>query len=372
MNEHREWLTAVYEVEGPEAQARARAQQICLDQTIEAEAELLRSTRGTNVVGHLEDLQPLGTGRYQAAIRYRGDLLGTDCSDLLNLLFGTSSLRSDVRLLSFSLTKGLLSSWRGPRYGVAGLRAAVAVFDRPLLCAVLKPLGTSASELAALAKQFVLGGVDLIKEDQSLLDHSFCPFDERVGRCAEAIAHASAERGRPCLYFAHVSGGLDRMRERADSARRLGATGLLAAPGETGFDAFRALAADQTATLPIASHPSLLGLFVSRNGFSAAVAYGLLPRLAGADMTVYPGFGAGYRMTEDECIAVGDRCRRSMEHLLPTMPAIGGRIGVERIAELTRCLGKDFACVVGSRIQQDPRGVVSAIETVHRVLSRST
>lgn len=109
-----EFLTAVYEVDGPETQARARAERICSDQTIEGETELLSPSLRATILGRLKNLQPLSGGRFAATLSYSGDVLGSDCSALLNLLFGTSSLRSDVRLLSFTLTKGLLSSWGGP------------------------------------------------------------------------------------------------------------------------------------------------------------------------------------------------------------------------------------------------------------------
>jgi len=366
-----EFLTAVYEVDGPEKEARARAERICLDQTIEAEVDLLAAPLRANILGRVEQIRPRVGGRYEASIRYPGDLVGKEHSALLNLLFGTSSLRGGVRLLSFTLTKGLLASWRGPRHGTTGLRQAVEVSDRPLVCAVLKPLGRSPDELAELAVQFVRGGADLIKDDQGLLDHSFCPFNERVARCAEAIARASAQRGRPCLYFAHISGSLDAMRERAVYAKRVGATGLLVAPGLTGFDALRALALDDTLTLPIASHPALLGTRAFADGLAPAVLFGLLPRLAGADLTIYPSFDAGYRMSKEECISVAVNSRQPWAHLLSTMPAVGGRMGVERIAELTACLGREVVFVLGSRIQQHQRGVVAAIDDFQMMLTRS-
>src|SRR5678810_1244152 len=143
-----EFLTAVYEVDGPEKEARARAERICLDQTIEAEVDLLAAPLRANILGRVEQIRPRVGGRYEASIRYPGDLVGKEHSALLNLLFGTSSLRGGVRLLSFTLTKGLLASWRGPRHGTTGLRQAVEVSDRPLVCAVLKPLGRSPDELA--------------------------------------------------------------------------------------------------------------------------------------------------------------------------------------------------------------------------------
>ncbi|HKY72840.1 MAG TPA: RuBisCO large subunit C-terminal-like domain-containing protein [Nitrospira sp.] len=373
MREQAEFLTAVYEVGGNERLARARAERICLDQTIEADADLLVPSRHAGILGQLQNVEPLAEGRYAATIRYSGDLLGRDCSALLNLLFGTSSLRSDVRLLSFTLTKGLLSSWQGPRYGISGLRQAVGASNRPLLCGVLKPLGRSPGELAELAAQLVRGGVDLIKDDQGLLDQPFCPLHERVAYCVDAIGAAVAQRARACLYFVHVSGPLDVMRERAAQVRVLGATGLLVAPGLTGFDALRVLASDETLALPLASHPSFLGTQVSRrnDGLAPAVAYGLLPRLAGADMTIYPSYDSGYLMSREDCVSVALSCRQPWGHLLPTMPSLGGGVGRDRIPELTRTMGRDVVFVLGSRLQKDTRGVVAAVQELRRALTES-
>ena len=368
-----EFFTAVYEVDGPESLARTTAERICFDQTIEAEDNLLPPSLRALILGQLEDLRQTSRSRYEATIRFQGDLLSGDCGDLLNVLFGTSSLRGDVRLLSFTMTKGLLSFWRGPRFGIDGIRQAVDVHDRPLLCAVLKPLGRTAQELARLAEQCVEGGIDLIKDDQSLVDQRWCPFEERVARCAEAIARVGERRGRPCLYFAHVSGALDTMRRRIAQAKARGATGLLVAPGLTGFDAFRALSTDDALALPIASHPSFLGVAVAQSGggLAPAVVYGQLPRLAGADITIYPSFDSGYPMSREDCIAVADSCRQPWEQVRPTMPSVGGRVGPERMADLGSVLGRDLVMIVGSRVQQEPGGVVAALKEFHRVLSQS-
>ncbi|MBH0203581.1 MAG: hypothetical protein HP496_15100 [Nitrospira sp.] len=365
-----EFLTTIYEVDGPESLARRTAERICCDQTIEAESNLLSPSLQSTILGCLDDLRATAGGRYQATIRFPGNLLSGDCTDLLNVLFGTSSLRGDVRLLSFAMTNGLLASWQGPGLGIEGLRQAVGVSHRPLFCAVLKPLGRTPRELAELAVQFVEGGVDVIKDDQSLVDQQWCRFEERVARCAEAIGRASTGRGRPCLYFAHISGSVDTMRRRAALAKNLGASGLLIAPGLTGFDAMRTLRSDNEIALPIASHPSMLGTLVDRgrSGFAAPVVYGLLPRLAGSDLSIYPAFGSDYPMSQQDCVSVAQHSRQSWGCLKSMMPAVGGRIGLERLVELDSVLGKDIMFVLGSRIQQFPEGVVAAMKEFHRVL----
>ena len=365
-----EFLITVYEIDGPASTAQMLAERICFDQTIEAEEGLLPLSLQAAIVGQIEDVRPASGERYEATIRFRGELLSGDCTDLLNVLFGTSSLRGNVRLLSFTMTDGLLSSWRGPRFGIDAIRRMVAVHNRPLLCGVLKPIGRTARELAELAAQLVEGEVDLIKDDQSLVDQRWCPFEERVSRCAEAIGDMSLRRGRPCLYFAHVSGAPEFIGKRAARAKALGATGLVIAPGLTGFDALRSLSSDGRLNLPILSHPTFLGASVGsdRGGLAPAVVYGLLPRLAGADLTIYPVFGSDYPMSQQDCLSVAQRCRESWGSLKTTMPAVGGRIQPERLSELGMVLGSDLAFIVGSHIQKDPDGIRAALRTFHRAM----
>ena len=267
-----------------------------------------------------------------------------------------------MRLTSWDLPASLSSRWRGPRFGVQGLREATGVSRRALVCAVLKPLGRSPRELAELAYQFTLGGADLIKDDQGLMDQSFCPFDERVAQCAEAVAKGMAQTGRPCLYFAHVSGPLEVMRLRARRARDAGAQGLLIAPGLTGFDALKTLAEDDSLALPILSHPSFVGTYAvdQDSGIAPAALYGQLPRLGGADVSIYPSYGAGFAMTKEECLRIAAACRSPWHHIRPMLPTAAGRIGFEQVGEFGPFYGRDVVFILGSRIQQDPQGLIAA------------
>lgn len=367
-------VTAVYHVTGSETEARMNARRICLDQTAEAGEDVLTSDLHARIVGRLEHFRSVSPGRSEVTVSYSAELIGRTCAGLLNVLFGTSSLRPGVRLMSFDLPTPLLSRWRGPRFGMEGLRAATGVHDRALVCAVLKPLGRSPRELADLAFQFALGGADVIKDDQGLMDQPFCPFNERVSRCAEAVTKGAMQRGRPCLYMPHVSGSLDRMRRWAHRAKRAGAGGLLVAPGLTGFDSLRALAEDDALALPIASHPSLLGSYAAHptSGIAPAALYGRLPRLAGADISIYPSYGTGYAMTRGHCSAVAAACRSAWHPIRPTAPTAAGRIGVEHVAELEPLYGRDVVFVLGSRIQQDPRGILAATDQFVKTVERCT
>lgn len=160
---------------------------------------------------------------------------------------------------------------------------------------------------------------------------------------------------------------------RATYAKTVGATGLLIAPGLTGVDSLRALCADDTLALPVASHPTCLGASAGdcRGGLAPTALYGLFPRSADADLTIYPAFGADFPMSQRECLSVAERCRQSWGPLRWTMPAVGGRIREERLIGLSAILGPDMIFVLGSRLQKDPKGVVPSIRRLHSVLAQS-
>jgi ribulose-bisphosphate carboxylase large chain len=88
-------------------------------------------------------------------------------------------------------------------------------------------------------------------------------------------------------------------------------------------------------------------------------------------MTIYPSFDSGYLMSREDCVSVALSCRQPWNHILPTMPSLGGRVGFDRVPELMKTMGRDVVFVLGSRIQQDPRGVVAAVQEFQRLLTQS-
>jgi ribulose-bisphosphate carboxylase large chain len=366
----RERFSATYLVQGSESVARAAAELIAIDQTVETAQEALPPEIREHLVGRIEAFEHAPNGSL-VRISFPAILFGQDCAELLHVLFGTSSLRPHVRLVQFDFPSSGAAGWTGPRLGILGLRERLGIWNRPLVCAVLKPLGRSAQELSELAEEFVSGGVDLVKDDQGLADHSFCPFEERVKRCAARIAAAAARRGRPCLYAPHVSGPFDTVRRRAVYAKQAGAGALLIAPGLTGFDALRALARDEEFGLPVLSHPALLGTYtVTRTaGIAPALLYGGFPRMAGADVSIYPSYGTGYAMEREDCAAVAEACRKPMASLAATCPAAAGRMGLAQIPEMWELYGRDLLFILGSAIQSHPKGVAAACQEFMRAVT---
>ncbi|UCE63518.1 MAG: ribulose 1,5-bisphosphate carboxylase large subunit, partial [Nitrospirota bacterium] len=270
------------------------------------------------------------------------------------------SLKPGIRVVRLHLPDEVVKKWPGPRLGREGLRQRIGVPHRPLICGVLKPVGLSPGALADLAYQFAIGGLDLIKDDQGLVDQTFCPFDTRMSQCAAAVVKANRETGRHCLYFPNVTGSGKGIYKRALLAQEAGAGGVLICPGLAGFDAIRVLAHDERLDLPVISHPTLLGSFIVNpdSGIAPAVLFGQLPRLAGADISIYPTFGGSFPITAEDCRQIATETAVPWGDLKQNFPTAAGRIHLDSVGELFGVYLNEMVIVVGGEILQPGKKVV--------------
>jgi ribulose-bisphosphate carboxylase large chain len=350
-----ERFTVIYRLSGGETEARSRAEDICVEQTIEFPADLV--TNGDirrHILGRVESFRPAGPDCWEANINFAIETVGSELTQLLNVVFGNFSLKPAVRVERLDLPKSLVKHFKGPRFGIEGLRKRLGVPDRPLFCTALKPLGLSSKELAELAYTFALGGVDMIKDDHGLADQPFAPFRERVQRCVEAVHRANKETGGHCLYIPNASAPADKIIENAGYAKKHGAGGLMAAPGLIGWDFMRLLADRDDIALPLISHPAFLGSYCVSpgNGLSHFVLFGQLMRLAGADAVIYPNWGGRFQFSRDDCRSIVEGATVPMGHIRPVFSAPGGGMNLKRIPEMLHTYGKDVVFLIGGALHK--------------------
>ena len=350
-----ERFRVTYLLTGNEEEARALAEVIKIEQSVEFPAHLIpEGDIRDQIMGRVEALKPAGPGAYYATISFAVEIAGRELTQLLNVMWGTGSLLSNVKVDRVKLPDSMLAAYRGPRFGTQGLREILKVWDRPLLCTAIKPMGLSPTDLAEMAYRCALGGIDIIKDDHGITDLAFCPFEERVERVAEAVARANRQTGLHCVYAANVTGPADRIVERARFARQAGATALLISPALTGFDAMRMVADDDRIALPVLSHPAHTGHYVvsPTHGFSYYAFYGQIQRLAGADASIYVNFGGRFQVTAEDCKWAARGCRDRMGHLRPIFPLPGGGMTSERIPALLEMYGADAIFLVGGGLHE--------------------
>ncbi|WP_459540631.1 hypothetical protein [Negativicoccus succinicivorans] len=139
---------AVYAVTANDrAAAEQLAQNLAVEQTIEYPYELVEGTwYADEMTGRIEALEPFNETEWKVTISYPAEAVQGEILQLLNMVYGNSSLQTKTRLLDFTLSPELAAEYPGPRYGLTGLRNYWQVPAGPLVMAVLKPIGHSSRE----------------------------------------------------------------------------------------------------------------------------------------------------------------------------------------------------------------------------------
>lgn len=350
-----------YKLLGDEKLARAKAEAICIEQTIEFPADLIADDdiRG-KILGQIEAFKQVDKNHYQAKISYAIEISGFELMQFLNVLFGNSSIKPGIRVESFELPECLLKTFNGPRFGKDGLRAYLNIEKRPILCTALKPMGLNADELAEYAYLFALGGIDMIKDDHGLADQSFSPFEERVALCATAVKNANKETGRNSIYVPNITAPTDQVIDKARFAKMAGAGALMISPGLTGFDLMRQVAIDDEIALPILNHPAFQGAMVTSpdNGISHYALFGQIARLAGADSSIFPNYGGRFSFSESECQNIVRGMEVQMGDIKPILPAPGGGMSLDRLEEMREFYGNDVIYLIGGDLHRHGGDIV--------------
>ncbi|AKA67395.1 RuBisCO large subunit C-terminal-like domain-containing protein [Clostridium scatologenes] len=344
-----ERFSVTYKLQGDEKEAYRKAQDICIEQTVEFPEDVVpEGIIKDNIVGKIESFSKLEEEVFQVNISYPEDATAYELTQLINVIFGNTSIKPGVRVEEVNLSKKITDSFKGPRFGIKGIRKLLNVPKRPLLFTALKPMGISAEELAHIAYEFAIGGIDIIKDDHGLTNQPFCPYEKRVKLCSEAVQKANDKTGRNAIYVPNITASASEILDRAGTAKKFGAGGVLIAPGLTGFDVMRQVADDESISLPVVSHPAFQGSFVLGNeGISHKVLFGDIARISGADATIYPNFLGRFSFSREECVGVSENCKKELGKLKSVLPCPSGGMNLENIPESYKAYGDDVAFLIG-------------------------
>jgi ribulose-bisphosphate carboxylase large chain len=339
-------LGVTYHVRGDAASIAARAQAIAVEQSVEMPLEAIDEPSVLrDIVGEVQAIERLDDDRFAVRIGLAAATIGNDAGQLLNMLFGNTSLHDDVVLHDVMLPAELVAAFGGPRHGIAGLRQRVGADRRALTCSALKPQGLSPERLGVLAERFARGGIDYIKDDHGLADQDYSRFADRVRACAAGVARAVQVTGHATRYVPSLSGHLDAMRRQTGLVRALGIDCVLLAPLVAGFANMQALVAE-FADVAFFAHPSLGG--AAR--IAPALLIGTLFRLIGSDAVIFPNFGGRFGYSPDTCRQLADNARRPRDGMLPSLPVPAGGMTLQRAPELLDFYGADAMLLIGGNL----------------------
>lgn len=360
-------ITATYEIKRTDAVATV-ADKIALELTVgtwtdlpHLEQEQLQAFRGEVVSTTHTDT----TSRF--TIRYPLHNVSPDFSSILTTTFGKLSLDDSVRLIDLTLPETLAPHFKGAKFGVTGIRELLGVHDRPLVMSIFK--GVIGRDLAFLEQQLrdqFAGGIDIVKDDEILYDNPLTPSLERARIGADVIQAHFEATGKRVLYAITLSGPVFGLRDQALRLIEAGATALLFNVYTYGLDALRELANDSDIRVPILAHPAFAGALTG--SISHSLLLGKLPRLAGADLTLFPSPYGSLATPRDEAFTIRDQSAEP-HWSKPILPVPSAGIHPGLVADIIRDFGTDVVINAGGGIHGHPDGAAAGARAFRQAIA---
>jgi len=280
-------------------------------------------------------------------------------SMLLTAIFGNISMGGELKMVDVRFPKVYVDDFKGPKFGIEGIRKILKVPKRPLLNNMIKPCTyTWAPEFSQLFYDAAVGGCDIIKDDELVSNQDYNKLEDRVPAFMEMADKADSEKGEKTIYTANITDKLPNILENADKVQELGANGIMINFPVLGFEVLRALAEDPSVKVPILGHMDFAGAMYMAPwfGVSSHLILGKLARLCGADIVVHPAPYGKASVIQEKYIRVANTLRWPFYHLRPTMPMPSGGITAGLVDRCVNDLGTDIIIGSGGGIHAHPDG----------------
>ena len=290
---------------------------------------------------------------------------------LLATVYGECASSGEIRLLDLDLPGAFTRAFKGPKFGLDGIRKLVGAEGRPLLIVMLKPaIGLTPGESAEVFHQVALGGADAVKDDELLVSHPWSHFLDRIREHERAAQAAFEETGHRTLYFVNITDRPDHLVQNAHRAVEAGASALMVDYLTVGISALSMLADDPAIAVPVMGHLAFSGALYAapRTGVSSHLVLGRLPRLAGADVVVYPSPYGTLRFTRSMHIRLAQAMTEPFHGIRPILPAPGGGLHAGMTRRLFDDLGTDFAIGAGGAVHGHPMGATAGARAFRQAI----
>ncbi|HDD59863.1 MAG TPA: type III ribulose-bisphosphate carboxylase, partial [Euryarchaeota archaeon] len=292
-----------------------------------------------------------------------------------------------IRLEDLDLPEWYLRDFRGPGFGVGGVRAMLDVRDRPITATVPKPkVGHTAEEYAEVAYLSWIGGIDLVKDDENLTDQGIARFEERLKMVMRARERAEKETGERKSYLVNITGETEGMRKRARLVSEYGNEYVMIDILTCGWSAFQTMREEtEELGLAIHAHRAMHAAFTRdpRHGISMFVLAKLM-RTIGMDQLHVGTAGAGKleggrwdviqnaKILRDECYAPGEddlfHLEQRFYHIKPAFPVSSGGLHPGNLPAVIDALGTEIVLQLGGGTLGHPDGPRAGATAVRQAL----
>lgn len=286
----------------------------------------------------------------------------------------------NLRLEDIRLSKEIIKKFRGPKFGIMGVRKILRVKDRPLLGTIIKPkLGLKSKDHAKVAYEALVGGCDFVKDDENLSNQKFNPFESRLAATLEVLDRAEEETGEKKAYLINITAETKEMIKRAELVKAQGGKYIMVDIITTGWASLQTIR-NEDLGLAIHAHRAMHAAFTrnKKHGISMFVV-AKLSRLIGVDQ-LHTGTIVGKLEGGKEIIDTDEEIRDSKitqhnlllrqdwHHIKPVMPVCSGGLHPLHVPKLVKFFGKDIIIQMGGGIHGHPRGTRNGAKAARQAI----
>lgn len=289
-------------------------------------------------------------------------------SSISGNVFGLKALKN-LRLEDVDYPERIVSSFKGPRFGVEGVRRILKVYDRPLVGTIIKPkLGLKTTDHAQVAYEAWVGGCDIVKDDENLSSQTFNPFQDRIVRTLEKRDKAQYETSEKKVYIANITAETEEMLKRAESVADQGGEYVMIDILTCGFASLQTLR-ERDFNLVIHAHRAGHAAFTKNveHGVSMKV-IAKTARIIGVDQLHVGAVVGKMSETYAEVIQNCEALKMKMGKLKPVLPVASGGLHPGLVPALIKLFGKDFVIQAGGGIHGHPGGTRAGAKAMRQAV----
>jgi ribulose-bisphosphate carboxylase large chain len=289
-------------------------------------------------------------------------------SSVAGNVFGLKTLRN-LRLSDVYFPLKLIKSFKGPKFGIEGVRKLLKVYDRPLVGTIIKPkLGLKTVDHAKVAYEAWVGGCDIVKDDENLSSQKFNPFKERVLKTLRFRDKAEKEVGEKKVYMVNITSETKEMLKRAKYVVNHGGEYVMVDILTCGFSALQTLR-NQDFNLVIHAHRAGHAALTKNpyHGVSMKV-IAKIARVIGVDQ-LHVGTVVGKMFeTKEEVMENCEALKMKIGNLKPVLPVASGGLHPSLVPALIQFFGKDFVIQAGGGIHGHKNGTIAGAKAMRQAV----
>lgn len=290
-------------------------------------------------------------------------------SSVAGNIFGMKTVKN-LRLEDIYFPQNIAKSFKGPLYGIKGIRKLLKIPKRPLIGTIVKPkLGLNEKEHAQVAYEAWIGGVDIVKDDENLSSLKFNNFTKRIMETLKMRDKAERETGERKIYMPNVTAETDEMLVRADFVKENNGEYAMVDIITTGWAGLQTLReVNKYLKLVLHAHRAGHAAFTrGKHGVSMLV-ISKIARLIGIDQLHIGTVVGKMEGSKDEIIKIDKFLKSKWFNIKTVFPVASGGLYPGLLPKLIEIFGNDIVIQAGGGIHGHKLGTQSGAKAMRQAV----